>query len=306
MTIFIFGEAMLEYHCSGARGGLRYGGDTLNTAIHLARIGMDVAYVTALGSDTVSDKIVADWKKEGINTDYVLRHPTRSPGIYAIYVDELGERSFLYWREQSAARDMFALPGIEVALAAAATAEMIYYSLITLAILPPAAREKLFDTAKIIRGYGGKIAYDSNFRPSLWQSIRAAQDVSKLAIENASIGLPTNSDEAEIHQKIMTEQDIANLWHSHGCEELVVKAGEKGCLTSVSGNTSQFVPVHSSHVMDASGAGDAFNAGYLSGRMREHTIAEAIDRGQKVASWVISRRGAVPPIDEDAPYSTLY
>ena len=103
MTTFIFGEAMLEYHSHGG-AGLRYGGDTLNTAIHLARAGHDIAYVTAVGTDPISDALVAAWAAEGIDTRHVLRHPDRNPGIYAIYLDEQGERSFLYWRDRSAAR----------------------------------------------------------------------------------------------------------------------------------------------------------------------------------------------------------
>ena len=67
MTTFIFGEAMLEYHSHGG-AGLRYGGDTLNTAIHLARAGHEVAYVTAVGTDPISDALVDAWAAEGIDT----------------------------------------------------------------------------------------------------------------------------------------------------------------------------------------------------------------------------------------------
>ena len=126
MTIFVFGEAMLEYHGSGGNG-LRYGGDTLNTAIHLARMGHDVAYVTALGTDAISDALVAAWKREGVDTRFILRHPSRQPGIYAIHVDETGERSFLYWRDQSAARAMFDLPEMAAALTAAERASLLYF-----------------------------------------------------------------------------------------------------------------------------------------------------------------------------------
>ena len=171
MTIFIVGEAMLEYHSGGALGGLRYGGDTLNTAIHMARMGMDVAYVTALGSDPISDALIDLWQGEGIDTRFVLRHPDRNPGIYAINVDSEGERSFLYWRNKSAASDMFSLPKIGAAMNAASRGHLLYYSLITLAILPPSARGQLFDTARSVKAGGGMVAYDSNFRASLWRSL---------------------------------------------------------------------------------------------------------------------------------------
>ena len=302
MTIFIVGEAMLEYHSGGAPGGLRYGGDTLNTAIHMARMGMDVAYVTALGSDPISDALIALWQQEGIDTRYVLRHPDRNPGIYAINVDSEGERSFLYWRSDSAASDMFSLPQIGAAMEAAGKGDLLYYSLITLAILPPAARGQLFDTARSIRKNGGLVAYDSNFRANLWSSLNGARQVSNEAIALASIGLPTNTDESELHAKPLAEERIADMWHDAGCAEVIVKAGAKGCFASRAPQTAELVPAKAMRLVDASGAGDAFNAGYLASRLQGKNAIDAITRGQQIAAWVITRRGAVPPVDVDAPY----
>jgi len=99
-------------------------------------MGYRVAYVTAVGSDPISDALVASWAAEGVDTSFVLRHPSRSPGIYAIHLDSRGERTFLTWRDHSAAREMFALPGMQAALEEARTAELLYFSLISLAILP--------------------------------------------------------------------------------------------------------------------------------------------------------------------------
>lgn len=113
MTVFVFGEPMLEFHGDGGEV-LRYGGDTLNTAIHLARDGHDVGYVAALGMDAISDVMIAAGQAAGIDTRFVLRRPMRNPGIYAIHIDESPERSILYWRDQSAARAMLERPKIAV------------------------------------------------------------------------------------------------------------------------------------------------------------------------------------------------
>ena len=113
--IVLIGEAMLELsRRDGGGWNMGYGGDTLNTAVHLSRAGHDVAYLTAMGTDPFSDDLVGgEWRGEGLDTSLVLRHPTRGPGMYAITTDAMGERSFTYWRDSSAAREMFALPGIE-------------------------------------------------------------------------------------------------------------------------------------------------------------------------------------------------
>jgi 2-dehydro-3-deoxygluconokinase len=106
--IAIIGECMIELN--GAPFGAMeqtYGGDSLNTAVYLARVaGQSVAvdYVTALGMDPISEGMLSRWRAEGVGTDYVLRDPARQPGLYLIQLDAQGERTFLYWRNQSAAR----------------------------------------------------------------------------------------------------------------------------------------------------------------------------------------------------------
>ncbi len=105
------GECMIELrHRSPVELDLAYGGDTLNTAVYLARLarerGVAVDYVTALGDDAYSDGMLALWQAERVGTGLVARLPGRLPGLYTIRVDERGERSFTYWRSNSAARDM--------------------------------------------------------------------------------------------------------------------------------------------------------------------------------------------------------
>lgn len=292
MTIFVFGEAMLEYHGHGGEG-LRYGGDTLNTAIHLARDGHDVAYVTALGSDAISDALIAAWQAEGIDTRFVLRHPTRHPGIYAIHVDEVGERSFLYWRDQSAARAMFELPQMAEALVAAERASLLYFSLISLAILPPEGRARLLELADVVRSAGGEVAYDSNFRRNLWPSIAVARDTSWQAVRLATIGLPTNIDEQQLQELDLTVDQMGAQWLAHGCADVVIKAGEHGCYHFCP-DTREHFSAERAEVVDSSGAGDAFNAGFLSAFMKGLGLKDAIQSGQQLARWVIGRRGALP------------
>lgn len=292
MTIFVFGEAMLEYHGYGGEG-LRYGGDTLNTAIHLARKGHQVAYVTALGTDAISDVLVAKWQNEGIDTRYVLRHPTRQPGIYAIHVDDVGERSFLYWRDQSAARAMFDLPEMALALKAAEQASLLYFSLISLGILPTSGREQLLALAGAVRAAGGEVAYDSNFRRNLWPSIAVARDTSWQAVRLTTIGLPTNVDEQQLQELDLTVDQMGAQWLAHGCSNVIVKAGESGCY-HFSDNGREYFAAERTEVVDSSGAGDAFNAGFLSAHMNGTRLSDAINSGQQLARYIIGRRGAIP------------
>ncbi|MEC7933655.1 MAG: PfkB family carbohydrate kinase, partial [Pseudomonadota bacterium] len=120
-TITVIGEAMLELSRGAGDGwNLRYGGDVINTAVHLARFGDTVRLASALGSDPMSADLRAQWEAEGVDTQLVLAATDRLPGLYAIETDATGERTFHYWRSEAAARRMFALPDSDALIAGAA------------------------------------------------------------------------------------------------------------------------------------------------------------------------------------------
>jgi 2-dehydro-3-deoxygluconokinase len=287
------GEGMLELSRRGAEWQLGHGGDTLNTAIHLARAGHDVAYLTALGTDPFSERLKQDWEAEGIDTSLVLTHPQRRPGLYAIVTDDAGERSFTYWRETSAARELFALPETEEALRQVVDAELLAFSLITLAILPPAGRERLLTLAAAVRAGGGKVAFDGNYRPALWPSAAEACAARDAAIATSDIGLPTLEDETALSGEANAEA-VAAHWTGLGCTETLVKLGAEGCLLP---DGMIVAPERMLAPVDTSGAGDAFNAGYLGARLSGSNITEAAKAGHALAGWTIMRRGAIPTRD---------
>jgi 2-dehydro-3-deoxygluconokinase len=275
-----------------AAGGWRLGGagDTLNTAIHLARAGFDVAYLTALGADPFSDELLAGWRAEGLDCSLVLRDPARLPGLYAITTDARGERSFAYWREASAARGMFALPAMNEAAAAATQADLFVFSLISLAILPNDGRAALLALARAVRAAGGVVAFDSNYRPRLWGSAAEAVAWRDAAIAEATIGLPTLEDEAALGAA-PDAQGVAAHWRACGCAEVVVKLGAGGCWLP---NGRPCPPPTRLDPIDTSGAGDAFNAGYLAARLMARDPPDAAVEGHRLAGRVIMLPGAIP------------
>jgi 2-dehydro-3-deoxygluconokinase len=297
--IVVIGEGMLELARQGDLWQLGHGGDTLNTAIHLARAGHDVAYLTALGSDPLSIDLKAKWAAEGLDTSLVLDHSTRSAGLYAISTDAAGERSFAYWRDTSAAREMFALSGMAAALAAAEQADLLCFSLISLAILPPDGREKVFGLARAIRARGGKVAFDGNFRSRLWSSPDEARRARDAAIAVADIGLPTLEDENALSSEADADA-VAQHWAGLGCEETVIKLGPDGCRLP---DGAILPPPEVLAPVDTSGAGDAFNGGYLAARIRDAGVSEAARAGHALAGWCVMRGGAIPARDGTAPYA---
>ncbi len=295
------GEAMVELTPRQGTWDVHYGGDTLNVAVHLTRLGHNVAYLTALGGDPFAGNMRRAWGREGMDVSLVLTIPERTTGLYAIDTDESGERHFSYWRGESAARELFAASGIEHALEAAGEADLLFFSLISLAILPEQGRERLLRLAAEVRAAGGKVAFDSNYRRRLWESEDAARAWRDRAIGMADFGLPTLEDDRQLHTGA-TAEEIAAHWVTYGADEVLVKLGEDGCLLpsgEIVAPPARLVP------LDTSGAGDAFDAGYLAARMRGLEPKEAAADGHKLAAWTVLRQGAIPPRDHSAPYGEM-
>lgn len=230
VKVVMVGEGMLELS-GDTTGGWRlgHGGDTLNVSIHLARQGIATSFLTALGRDDFSARLRRDWAAEELDVSLVLTHPTRIAGLYAISTDTRGERSFTYWRNDSAARDPLGLSGAEAA-SDGRSSRVLGFSLISLAILSPPARVRLLEAAQHVRARGGQVLLDrtGNYRPRLWDGVAAARAARDAAIACADIGLPTLDDETLLDDAADAAA-VARHWSALGCRETVVKLGAGGC-----------------------------------------------------------------------------
>ncbi|WEJ58279.1 sugar kinase [Devosia sp. FJ2-5-3] len=291
--IVSIGECMIEM--SGGEDRLYrlgYAGDTLNTAWYLrALLGDDfrVDYATALGADRYSDDIRAFLKANDIGTDHIQTIPSRRPGLYMIHQDK-GDRHFTYWRDNSAAK---LLADDKEALSKAVDgASLVYFSGITLAILAPKARGRLLGAIVKARDNGAKIAFDTNLRPALWSSERVMASVLTAAASLCDIVLPTHSDEAPLFGDKSVEE-TAERYLELGVEEVVVKDGSKEALIATASERVKMAPPPAKSVVDATGAGDSFNGGYLSARLMGKSIEEAAANAHRVAGVVIGHKGAL-------------
>jgi 2-dehydro-3-deoxygluconokinase len=293
--ILCFGEAMLELsHADADSWRMGVAGDTYNVAVYLKRLGCDTAFMTALGRDDFSADIKAAMAREGLGPDWCLTHPARTPGLYAIRLDEAGERSFSYWREASAARAFFDCEGAEALLAAASGCGVLYFSAITLSLFDDAGRAQVVALAKAVRQRGVRVAFDSNYRPRGWaDAATAVRAIAGLA-GAIDIALPTFSDDAAL----FGDRDpaaCAARWHGLGASEVAVKLGADGAFLSSPDATAQVPAVAVTEVADTTGAGDSFNAGYLAARQAGLAPREAAAAGCRLAAAVIRHPGAIIP-----------
>lgn len=289
------GEAMVELAPVGDGQYQRgFAGDTFNTAWHMAQAlqrQARVGFATRVGQDRISDAFVAELEADSLDVSVIGRDPVRNMGLYLIELEGV-ERSFHYWRDTSAARGLASDP--EFLARALAGAGLIHLSGITLAILPPADRMILFAALAEARDNGARISFDPNFRPRLWASLDEARQVIRQALALTDIALPSHDDEAKVWGDATPGETIARL-ASAGVGEVAVKDGAGPVLVLSDGRITTVETPEVQDIRDTTGAGDSFNAGYLSARLLGQTPEKAVREGQRFSSAVIRHPGARLP-----------
>lgn len=294
--VAIIGECMVELQKIDGMLKQSFGGDTLNTAIYLSRLtqpqGILTSYVTGLGQDPFSRQMLSSWQQEGLNTDLVHISTTKLPGIYAIETTPEGERSFYYWRNDSAAKywlDEQTAPDLSECFN---PYQLIYLSGISLAILPPNSRERLISLLTECRQKGAQIAFDNNYRPALWESSAIAREVYAKILRLTDIAFLTFDDEQLLYGD-SDEQQTINRTQDFGVKEIVIKRGVDDCYVIINDDLIAIPSLKVEHVIDTTAAGDSFSAGYLAKRLTGGNPSQSAIAGHTLASTVIQHRGAI-------------
>lgn len=299
--VAVLGECMIELSQQNEQLKQNFGGDTLNTAVYLARLlsknEHQIAYVTALGDDFFSQQMLQQWKAEGIDTSLVQQLNGRLPGLYYILTDKSGERSFYYWRNEAAARDWLKTDMSDKALERLQEFDVVYLSGISLAILDTTSRARLFDVLEGMHKSGKQIVFDNNYRPRLWDSVLDAQQAYQQMLSCTDIAFLTLDDETALWGDEDIEQVIQRT-QQWGVEKLILKRGAESCIIA-EGKERLEVPaekVSIDKVVDTTAAGDSFSAGYLASYLIGHSQEESARTGHKLASTVIQYKGAIIPL----------
>lgn len=293
--IVSIGECMGELSETGMPGALSMGfaGDTLNTAFYLRQsLGPEwqVDYVTAIGNDGLSDRMLDFLTAEGIGTAHIRRLADKTIGLYYITLKE-GERSFTYWRNDSAARRLASDPAAIVR--ALENADVAYWSGITLAILPNQDRLALIEALGQFAGRGGTVVFDPNLRPRLWDNPETMRGWIHRAAAISDLCLPSFDDESTWFGD-SDPVETAKRYHAEGARRVIVKNGG-GAVTFLEAADKTGVQSIPSveHVVDTTAAGDSFNAGFLAAELSGKSMEDAIAAAARLAAKVIGARGAL-------------
>jgi 2-dehydro-3-deoxygluconokinase len=290
------GECMLELvNQSDSQLGKSFAGDLYNSSVYLKRAfpQINIEFMSCIGQDVLSNELKQRAITENIGTAFLSQISSHHLGSYMVITDDAGERSFLYWRNDSAAKRMVSTMSTAQNLALDKVG-LFFFSGISIAILLEAERVLFWQKLEQMKAAGVVIVFDPNYRPQLWSS----PDIAKLNIEKAftlaDIHLPGVDDFEKLYGINQVQQCI-EFCQQYAPHEIVMKQGEKN-VHIVNYQGTEVVPiVANNNVVDTTSAGDAFNGVYIGARVSGFAAKDAALAASAAASKVIETPGAIMP-----------
>lgn len=292
--VVALGECMVEVGLTGpSQAALGYAGDTFTASVYLRRQGLSATFASAVGEgDPFSAGIMRLMAEEGIDASLMRTAPGRLPGLYAFDRDEAGERRFFYWRAEAPARDYFAMADLGAVEAAVSAAKLVYFSGVTLAIVGEKGRETLAHLLAKAKAAGAAIAYDPNYRSQLWASRDLAQAATEAVIPFCRYVSVEDSDLEGLYGE--AGQAKPADWASLG-PEVILRAATHDVTVRSEGAVLRVRHDPPVRALDTTGAGDAFNAGYLAARLKGQDVRAAVLAARRLANIVVQHIGAIIP-----------
>jgi len=266
----------------------RVAGAELNVATGLARLGLNVSWVSRVGSDSFGRFVLSSLKKENINSESVTvddRYPT---GFQLKSRVEDGTDPIVeYFRKGSAASH---LSCDDFDAAAFTRARHLHLSGVA-AALSASAYDLLDHAASSMKAQGKTISFDPNLRPVLWKSeAEMVEKLNHLAFQ-ADWVLP-GLKEAAILTGQSTPEGMADFYLAQGVKAVVIKTGSDGAwFKTAAGEQGAVAAVRVDNVVDTVGAGDGFAVGVISALLEGKTFPQAVARGNKIGSLAIQVPG---------------
>ncbi len=296
LDIVSLGEPMVEL-CATTTGRLRdvpmykmgWGGDTSNFAVAATRLGRRVGYVCRLGDDEFGKSFLDLWAREGIDASKVIVEKGGFTAVYFISLIDGGEHDFTYYRRDSAASRLSPEDLDEGYLK---QVKVFHSSGISQAV-SQSCREAVFKAAQTAKKRGALFSYDPNVRLRLWP-INTARSVIEYTFRLADIILASSEDVRLLYGSIEPREAAENLL-KNGPRIVVIKLGAEGCLVTTADETFH-CPGFNVKAVDTTGAGDAFDAAFVTGLIEGWELRRTAVFANAVGALTTMDRGAVAPL----------
>ena len=276
---------------NGSNIKIDFGGDTYNSAVYFSRLTNDKTntfYSTALGKDNFSKKMISRFKNENIKCDYIRTDGENPPGLYSIEINEKGERSFSYWRDQSPSKYIFLGSKGKKLVKDINNADVFYYTGISAGILDEKQRKDLIKIGSTATICG----FDFNYRSQLHYNKKVSQLLFNEINNRVDIHFVSFDDARELF-KIKNPLEIFEIINEK--KNLILIRYKNSIIFKNKQQEIKTVTVPHGEVVDTTAAGDAFNGSFLAimNNNKNVTVEENILISHSVTREVIKHRGAI-------------
>ena len=266
-----------------------WGGDTANFVLAAARLGGACGYVTRVGQDAFGRAFVAMLETHGVDASHVKRDEEHHTGLYFVTYSEERKHRFDYVRRGSAASH---LAGTDIDPDYVASARVLHASGISQAISPSCA-EAIRVAMEIAREADTMVSYDANVRPALGDPETLRRNFTA-ALALADIVFVSEEDSVHLFGDTPLETVLDRIVDARP-RLAVAKLGANGCLIKSDAGDRCHVPAWEIDAVDATGAGDAFSAGFVLSLLRDTGPAEAGRYANAVGALTATGVGAIAP-----------
>lgn len=263
------------------------GGSPANMAANMARLGMSTAIVSCVGNDNLGIFLKNEVAKTGIDISYVVTDENQPTSIVMVSRTK-GTPDFIAYRTADCMIQSHHIPDTLLA-------ESAIFHTTCFALSQEPAQSTIVDAAQRANTLGCRVSLDANYAPQIWADRKRAWDVISTYCSHDGLVKLSEDDAERIYGRKVTEKQVIQDFHAMGADLVCFTKGGDGSIISFEKGTKQTIlSVKPLEVIDATGAGDAFWAGFLTAWIQGKSVEICANAGANLAALKLVTKGPLP------------
>ena len=295
VDIAIIGECLIELSANGSLADTStlnkfFGGDTVSTAVAIARLGGNVTYLTKVGNDGFSEFIISSLQKENIDTSLIKTNDEQN-GMYIVSQTQ-DSKEVLYYKRKTAATKL----SIEDITEDTIKKLKLIYSTGVVQSLSASSRELVKESFRIAKENDVLTAYDPNYTSCFMNSEDTKEYFEEIIGLTDIVFLSLKNDAVKLYEIESIDKAMNYFWDK-GVKIVVIKSHiDNGYYTGYNGEISFTEFYNSQKAIDTTASGDVFNGGFLYAITNGYTPGGAAKFASVVSGLQTQNYGAIQSI----------